>query len=227
LIAFLALARKEAKLLTALFCEANLLLVVPVRQPLTVAALAGLALLGLLRVELRRFDASAQLATLEGRLARVVLFAPPVTMLGRVFHLYHPGVAFIGGVLLIGASCLWLLLARTQNVFKGDAGAWLAGAAGSYGWLMCWLELREHIQTDAAAVLLLGLPAAALFGLAAARAASARNGLIGMATGIALATTLVACAFNLTTLSALVCVGRCGGGGLGRLGARAGPLAGW
>src|SRR6478609_1457941 len=51
LVSFTALARKQAKALTLAFCGANLLVLVPLRQPEVVAALAGVALLGLLRLE--------------------------------------------------------------------------------------------------------------------------------------------------------------------------------
>src|SRR6187431_2576226 len=115
LVSFTALARKQAKALTLAFCAANLLVLVPVRQPEVVAALAGVALLGLLHLELTRFAAAAQLDTLEGKLARVMPFAPPLIMLGRVFHLYHGGPAFVGGVLLIAAAGLWLLLSRMAS----------------------------------------------------------------------------------------------------------------
>ncbi|HEY0463723.1 MAG TPA: hypothetical protein VGC79_05920 [Polyangiaceae bacterium] len=110
LVSFTALARKEAKLLTLAFCGANLLVLVPLRQPEVVAALAGVALLGLLRLELTRFAVTPQLDTLEGKLARIMPFAPPLIMLGRVFHLYQAGPGFIGGVLLIVAAALWIVL---------------------------------------------------------------------------------------------------------------------
>src|SRR5262249_40801262 len=70
LVAFVALARKEARALTLAFFAGNLLMIVPVRQPLTIAVLAGAALIALLRLELTRFWECAQLDTFEGKLAR-------------------------------------------------------------------------------------------------------------------------------------------------------------
>ena len=92
-VSFVALARKEARALSVAFFAANLLVIVPVRQPLVVVLLAGAALIALLRLELTRFGASAQLDTVEGKLARVMPFAAPVIKLWRVFHMYNVGPA--------------------------------------------------------------------------------------------------------------------------------------
>jgi hypothetical protein len=204
-VAFVALARKEARALSVAFFAANLLVIVPVRQPLVVVLLAGAALVGLLRLELKRFGVSAQLCTVEGKLARVMAFAAPIIMLGRVFHLYHVGPAFVGGVLLIAASALWLLLSRTGSAWKRDSGAWLSATLAVIGWGMCWSELSDHIH-GAASALLLGLPMAALFGLAAKRAVKARGFLTGLATTTGLVTTLCACAVDWSSVGAVGCI---------------------
>jgi hypothetical protein len=209
-VSFLALARKEAKALTLAFFVANLLVVVPLRQPLAIAALAGVALLGLLRLELVRFAGMAQLDTVEGKLARVMPFVAPLIMLGRVFHLYHPGPSFVGGVLIIAASALWLLLARSVAPWKRDLGSWIAAGFAILGWGLCWTDLADqlpkYLHTGATITLLLGLPAAALVALASKRAQSARAQLLGVATCMALGTTLVATCINLDGIAALGCI---------------------
>jgi hypothetical protein len=205
-VSFVALARKEAKLLSAGFFAANLLVLVPVRQPLLIVALAGAALLALLHLELTRFAGKAQLDTLEGKLARVMPYAAPLIMLGRVLHLYQAGGAFIGGVLLVAAAAIWLSLARAVNPLKRDLGAWLSGVCAVAGWALCWSELHHHMMNDAVRILLWGLPAAALSGLAAVRATKSRPLLIGIATILALSTALVACVFDLGTISGLCCI---------------------
>jgi hypothetical protein len=204
-VAFVALARKEARALAVAFFAANLLVLVPVRQPLVVVVLAGVALVVLLRLELKRFAASLQLDTVEGRLARVMPFAAPVIMLGRVFHLYQVGPAFVGGVLLIAASALWLLLSRTVAPWKRDVGAWLAATLSVIGWGMCWSELTSHTH-GAVSALLLGLPVAALFALAAKRAVTAQGFLMGLATVTGLVTTLCACAIDWSSIGAVGCI---------------------
>lgn len=206
LVAFVALARKEAKLLTLAFFAANSMLVVPARQPLTVAILAGVTLLGLLRLELTCFALQAQLDTLEGKLARVMPFAAPVIMLGRVFHLYEVRAAFVGSVLLIAASALWLVLSRTTTAWKRDFGAWTAAGMSVLGWGLCWSELAASVDSRAAVVLLWGMPSAVLFALASKRAATTRASLLGIATAGALGTTLLACGFELGGASALSCI---------------------
>jgi hypothetical protein len=204
-VSFVALARKEARALSLAFFAANLLVLVPVRQPLVVALLAGVGLLALLRLELTRFGTSAQLDTLEGKLARVMPFAPPVIMLGRVFHLYQVGPAFVGGVLLIAGSTLWLLLSRTVAPWKRDIGAWLAATLGVIGWGLCWSELADNTH-GAVSALLLGLPVALLFALAAKRAVKAQGFLMSLATVTGLVTTLCACAIDWSQIGAVGCI---------------------
>lgn len=206
LVSFTALARKEAKALTLAFCGANLLVLVPMRQPAVVAVLSGVALLALLRLELKRFAVSAQLDTLEGKLARVMPFAPPVIMLGRVFHLYHVGPAFIGGVLLIAAAGLWQFLSPTASDFRRDAGAWISSSLGVIGWGLCWSELMPELPSVGISVLLLGLPAAAMFFLGALRASQARGALLGLGTVFSLMTALSASAVDRGTAAAFCCI---------------------
>lgn len=206
LVSFTALARKEAKALTLAFCGANLLVLVPMRQPEVVAVLAGVALLGLLRLELTRFAVCAPLDTLEGKLARVMPFVAPVIMLGRVFHLYHVGPAFIGGVLLIAAAVLWQLLSVAASEFRRDAGAWMASSLGMIGWGLCWSELMARLPSVGVAILLLGLPAASMLFLSAIRASQARSALLGLGTIFALLTALSASVVDRGTAAAFCCI---------------------
>ena len=205
-VSFVALARKQARALTLAFFAANLLVLVPVRQPLIVAALAGLSLIGLLRLEMTRFGVSAQLDTVEGKLARVMPFAAPIIMLGRVFHLYSVEADFVGGVLLIASAAMWLVLGRTQTSWKRDGGAWLAATLGVIGWGLCCLNLALPYWLRGVDGLLLGLPVAAVFGLAAQRAVKARGLLAGLATCTALLTTLLVCAFDSNGVGAVACI---------------------
>jgi hypothetical protein len=205
-VSFVALARKEARALSLAFFVTNLLVILPVRQPLTVVVLAGVAFLGLLRLELSRFAASAQLDTIEGKLARVMPFFAPVIMLGRVFHLYHVGAGFVGGVMLIAAAALWLVLSKTQNPAKRDAGSWVAAGVSTLGWVLCWAELNRSIDSNALLALLLGVPAALLVLVAAQRAAHTRSTLVSIATLTGLTTAIVACSIDLSGWAALGCI---------------------
>jgi hypothetical protein len=206
-VSFVALARREAKALSLAFMAANLLIIVPVRQPLVIVALAGLALVALLRLELKRFAARAQLDTLEGKLARVMPFAPPLLMLGRVLHLYRVGPTFIGGLCLIAAASVWLLLARTASSRLRDAGSLGCALLGVSGWCFCWSELVDWVDVNAAgAVLLWGLPAALLLCVASLRAVNTRRSLLRIATALGLGTTVVAALLGWSSLAALSCI---------------------
>jgi len=205
-VSFVALLRKEAKILTLTFLAGNLLLVVPVREPLSVLILAGIWLLVLLRFELARFRGSAQLATVEGRLARVMPIAPPIITLGRVFHLYHPGPAFVGGVLLLASAAFWSALSLTHSAEKRDTGAACSVALSVLGWMLCWFEMSRALGSVAHSALLLGLPLSLLVLLGSLRARQWRATFRGVAAGIAELTALVACGAELDTVSALTCV---------------------
>lgn len=205
-VSFTALARKEAKHLATAFFAANLLVLVPAREAAVVVTLAGLCILALLRLETTRFTGKAQLDTLEGKLARAMLFAPPVIMLARGLHLYRAGGAFVGGILIIAAAAIWLLLPRVADGVKRDLGAWLASGCGVVGWALCWAELSPRLTSDAAGVLLCGLPAAVVCGSAAVRATHSRMALTGIATAAALVTVLFACALDRGALSGVCCI---------------------
>jgi hypothetical protein len=84
LVAFVALARGHARTLTLAFVAANLLVLVPVRTPVLAVAMAGVALLALLKLEIVKFSRSTELDTLEGELARAMPFFR-ASVLGVVF----------------------------------------------------------------------------------------------------------------------------------------------
>jgi hypothetical protein len=205
-VSFVALARKQAKALSLVFFAANLLVLVPVREPLVIVAVTGVLLLGLLRLELTRFSGTAQLDTIEGKLARAMPFVPPVIMLGRVLHLYHAGTSFVGGLMLIVAAALWLVIGRVQNTGKRDLGAWLASALGVLGWSLCWSELGDRLHSAPLIALSLGLPAATLVALGSLRAVRSQSALVGLSTILGLGTVLTACLFELDTVAGLCCI---------------------
>jgi hypothetical protein len=205
-VSFVALARKEAKALSWAFCAANLALLVPVRRPELAVLLAGAVVLGLLRLELTRFAGSAHLDTIEGKLARVMPFVPPMIMLGRAFHLYHVGPAFLGGVLLIAAAALWQVLNRSPKIGLRDLGACASSVLGIAGWALCWCELNAQMPSDACTVLLFGLPGAALLFVGSWRAVSCRAGLVNISTTVALLTALGASALDQGTAAAFCCI---------------------
>jgi hypothetical protein len=206
-VSFVALARSEARALSVAFVATNLLVLVPVRNPLVVVLLAGAALVGLLQLELRRFSGRPRLGTVEGKLARAMPFAAPLVMLGRVFHLYHAGPEFIGGVLLVAAACLFQLLGRVHGQGRRDAGAWLCALLATVGWACAWPSLVEQLELGATLTILsLGLPVAALLGVASRRAVNARGALLGVGTSVALSCAALCCVFVRDSAAALGCI---------------------
>lgn len=206
LVSFVALARKEAKALTLLFTAANLLVLVPVRAPLVVALLAGVALFALSHFEIARFSKTPFLDNLEGKLARGLLFVPPLLMLGRVFHLYQPRPAFVGSLLLIGAALLWLQLARTESPMNRSVGAWTAALITLLGWGFIWSGFTWVANSASLAVLLLGLPTAAAFVVISLRGGHARDALNGCGIVLGLMTAVIASLLDLDSMAAFSCV---------------------
>lgn len=206
-VSFVALARKEARLLTLSFCATNALLLLPVREPVIMVALGGVAFLSLLQLDTSRFAGTAQLDTLEGKLARLMPFVPPLIVLGRSVHLYPVGPAFVGGLLLSAAAALWLTLERTNSALKRDLGAGTASVLVLLGWALCWSQLAagQH-GLHASFILLLGLPPAALWFVASTRAVATRRALIDIATLLGLLTAVGASTLDGDTLAAFCCI---------------------
>ncbi len=204
-IAFVALARKRAMVLTLAFFASNLLLLIPVREPAAITALLALGTLSLVWLELQRVGLPAQLDTMEARLARVMPFLPPLVMAGRVFHLYRPTPLFVGGLLLIGAGVLWLISSSRELRLRG-LGAWPCALLGFAGWSLCWLDFSGHLQSSFVSLVTATLPLALIAFAASTRAANYRASLIAVGIVIALATAVLGPVIDLGTLPVLVCL---------------------
>jgi hypothetical protein len=86
-VAFVALARSRAALLGAAYLAGNALLLVPTRDPSSVAALVGVQLAGLAALEFLVARREPRLRTLEGGFVRAMVWAPAALMLVRsVLH---------------------------------------------------------------------------------------------------------------------------------------------
>lgn len=205
-IAFVALARKEAKALTLAFLAQNLLLLVPVRGPNLIVLLFGVAIAGLTELELRRFSKVAQLSTLEGRLARASLFVAPAILVGRAVHLYHPTALFVGGVLLTAAYVVFAATKRVIDAATRDAAALACAALGVVGWGFCYAEVYRHVSAGAAHIVLAGLPSALIVLVASRRAVQLRGLLSGLGGAAALVTAVTAPLVELSTWAALACI---------------------
>ncbi len=86
---FRVLARSEAKQIALLYMGANVLLLLPVRDPNWIAAIGGIAALTLMNFDRRRLSPSASMRTIEGYFVRAMLIAPVLLVFGRVVYLYE------------------------------------------------------------------------------------------------------------------------------------------
>jgi len=206
-IAFVALARKQAKALTLTFFASNLLLLIPVREPAAITGVLALSTLGLVWLELGRLGLPAQLDTTEARLARIMPFVAPFLMAGRVFHLYRPTPLFVGGLLLIAAGALWLATSRREFAGLRSLGSWPCALMAVLGWTLCWLDFSGHLHSAFASLVTLGLPSALLLLAASTRAVTSRKALAGLGLGLALVTAVLGPVAELGTLSVLTCLG--------------------
>jgi len=205
-IAFATLARKETTALTLAFFAQNLALLVPLRKPDTMVVVFGISMAVLTELELRRFRRIAELSTLEGRLSRASLFIAPLLLAGRAIHLYDPSRLFVGGVFLTAAYVAYAHAARLTCSATRDAAALGSAALGVTGWLFCYSEIVAHLSSNAASVVLLGLPIAGVVMLASRRATLLQSPLMAVGGTIALLTAVVAPLVELSTSAALGCI---------------------
>jgi hypothetical protein len=126
-VAFVALARARAGLLGAAYLAGNALLLVPTRDPSSVAALAGVQLAALAALELVVARREPRLRTLEGSFVRVMLWAPAALMLVRSV-LHYDLSALLCAVASAAVALLATALAGEARVPQ-PARAALRGAA--------------------------------------------------------------------------------------------------
>ena len=205
-VAFTTLARRDARALTLAFVGANVLLLVPVRDPNVVVVLFGASVAALVELELRRFSHVAQLSTLEGRLARASLFGPPALLAARAVHLYHPSSLFVGGVLLTGAYALTAYAAKLTDGSARDGVTFGSTSLALLGWMFCYSEISLHVPRGAVEVVLFGLPSAFLVLVTSRHANRLRPLFTGLAVVIAVLTAVVAPIVELSVWSALACI---------------------
>ncbi len=137
---FMALARKHAKPFSVIFLITNGVLLLPTRQPNTIALVFLALVICLVVSEVRYFSKEMTLRTPDGFLGRGLLWVPALIVAGRSCYFYAPSQLF-GSVVLAGLAFLSFLMLpqlttkqRWQTVFQGS-GATLAGIA--------WLNTAE------------------------------------------------------------------------------------
>ncbi len=163
LLSLVALARAEARRLTAWFVVTNLCLVLPVRDPHVTALVASAAGLGLMAFETWVWTKEPTLRTFEGRVARLVLWIPLAVMVGRSITLYRPSCLFAGVVSLSGCIAWFMGTRRVDAAPVRNWSTWLSALGALGGWLLCWSYFATHHRLpDAWQIPLFCGPAAAL-----------------------------------------------------------------
>ena len=95
LLAMGVFGRRCLAALAGALVAGNALLLLPTRDPDAIAAMAGLALVSLGVLEWRVLRREPSLANLEGGIARVLVAAPPVVLVGRHLLHYEPSALFV------------------------------------------------------------------------------------------------------------------------------------
>lgn len=95
---FSALARTEAKLLTALFLGANALLLLPTRDGGILGAGAMIAVIAISLIDLKVLSKSAIFHTTDGTIVRAIAYSPVAVLIGRQFVLYPIGEIFVSAI---------------------------------------------------------------------------------------------------------------------------------
>lgn len=163
--AFLALARPEARRLTAAYLLANATLLVPTRNADVIGVLALALLLGCLLFDRRWLQPAQGLRTLEGAFVRLLMGVPFAVLIGRTLNLYEPSALFWAACAASVAATLFKLAPTVANE-KLDAVAFQHLALAPAG-MACWQLAHGVLHTfhlhDAAFLPLACLPAAGLF----------------------------------------------------------------
>jgi hypothetical protein len=163
-ISFLTMGRYRARSLSACFFLGNLALLVPTRQPDPVGILMVLSVIGLTWCEFRFFRSEITLKTWEGRFARMLMWAPPLLLVGRTGYFYYRSELFSGCTLAAAALLGFIFLPsltrqlHVQKVLQG-----MSAVAGIASWLLFADVISRTLSLGSQWVLpLCTLPVAAL-----------------------------------------------------------------
>ena len=163
-LSMLTLIRPCARTLTAAYAAANLMLLVPVRDPDLVAWLVAASFAFVAFFEHRVSASSPALRTGEGVYVRAVLIVPAIVMIGRTALWYEPTFASAGLVLLVAGSACFAWPRAIQGHSALAVGMQASSSVGAaVGCFLLGIAALETIAVSAQpGFLLLTLPAAAL-----------------------------------------------------------------
>jgi hypothetical protein len=153
--AFLAFARPAARSLTAAYLLANATLLVPTRHPDVIGLLALALLAAALLFDRRCLRPLQALRTLEGRVARALMAAPFLLLVGRTLNLYEASSLFLAAL----ASCLSVVLFFLVPSATTRRRVALASQYASLPFVACaWVFVLEALQPTLQLGVAWGLP---------------------------------------------------------------------
>jgi len=164
-LAFRILARSQAVLLSGAFTLANLCILLPVREGIWVAAIISAVACSIYWADCARLRRDFRLENFEGRVARLMLTAPLMVMIGRTFF-YTVGSTFYG--IMLGLSGAYLAFHWGRVAQRNDIKTMcqLVGIVGIVaGWVTCLLPILDNIVLGGGMTsYLILLPIAAILG---------------------------------------------------------------
>ncbi len=165
-LAFRILARSQAFLLTGSFTAANLCILLPVREGIGLGVLIAAISLGIYCIDTTFFQRDFRLENFEGKVARLLLAAPLVVILGRTFFytVNHTFFSLLFALLGTYLSFHWGRVAKSISIRKGCRLTGMACLAA--GWLTFLLpSLHWTSEGHGWMTFLILLPLAAIPGI--------------------------------------------------------------
>lgn len=208
-LAFRVLARSQAGLLTGVFTAANLLIMLPVRESVWIAAIIAAAAVGTYWIDRTRLGKDFRLYSFEGRVARWMLTVPLGVMVGRTLF-YPVSATFISVMLALPGAYLafhWGSAAKKESIRKLCRFTGLMGLGA--GWLVFLLPVLDSAAWgQGAKAYLILLPMAAMLGVQSLVARGpAGNNLRSAAAAVALLGVVVAHLCEAVSMVSLVGIG--------------------
>jgi hypothetical protein len=192
-LSMLALVRQQARRLTWTFIAVNLALLIPLREPDSVAWLVAGMFLLLLILERRIARLGHGMTTGEGVFVRLMMLVPVAIVIGRTLQWYNPSLLFVGLTLLSGALACFELLPKVRGKsFDVQVLQGVCALGAMVGWIVLAIACLEGSGLPEQFMLLvLALPASVLLMVLSVRSTTSGNVYRLAATFLAVGASLV------------------------------------
>ncbi|RIL07849.1 MAG: hypothetical protein DCC75_09695 [Proteobacteria bacterium] len=149
LIAFLALCRSQAGILTAAYIGVNALLLIPSRDPTLMGILAAAIFIGVAYLDVDKFSGNSAMKTKEGALIRVMMCAPVMLLIGRGIFLY-PTTELFYSLLLAALTVFLAFFVPNYNIGREAIKSFraLSSFTAAIAWCLAVGELNRLMPID-------------------------------------------------------------------------------